>query len=164
MQAVVDTLLGLGIPREEIRTSRLSAHPVYDQRNPGVVQGYQASNAVQVKLRNLDQVGSVVDTVTGAGANRVDGISFAVEQIEAPKGQARGLAMQNARAKADQLAGLVGLRIVGIKAIQEADAVSNPPHPQAARSDTFGAAAPPPPVEPGTQEVGTQVTVTYIME
>ena len=65
-------LLGLGIPRDDIRTSRLSAHPVYDQRNPGVVQGYQASNSVQVKLRNLDQVGSVVDAVTAAGRSDTD--------------------------------------------------------------------------------------------
>ena len=164
MQAVVDTLVGLGIPREEIRTNRLSAHPVYDQRDNSVVRGYQANNSVQVKLRNLEQVGSIVDAVTAAGANRVDGISFAIDQIEAPKGQARGLAMQNARAKADQLASLAGLRVVGIKAIQESDATSNPPRPQPARADADGAAAPPPPVEPGTQEVGTQVTVTYVVE
>ena len=164
MQAVVDTLVGLGVPREEIRTTRLSAHPVYDQRDASVIRGYQASNSVQVKLRDLDQVGSIVDAVTAAGANRVDGIFFTVDQIEAPKGQARGLAMQNARAKADQLAGLAGLRVVGVKAIQESDAGSNPPRPQPARADAYGAAAPPPPVEPGTQEVGTQVTVTYVVE
>lgn len=165
MQAVVDKLLELGIPREEIRTNRLSARPVYDQRNPGVVQGYQTNNSVQVKIRNLDQVGAIVDAVTAAGANRVDGISFAVEQIETPKGQARGVAIQNARTKADQLASLTGLRVVGIKAIQESDASSNPPRPQPARADAYGAAAaPPPPVEPGTQEVSTQVTVTYIVE
>jgi uncharacterized protein len=106
-----------------------------------------------------------VDAVTAAGANRVDGISFAVDQIETPKGQARGLAMQNARAKADQLAGLAGLRVTAVKSIQDSDTSSSPPRPQPARADAYGvAAAPPPPVEPGTQEIGTQVTVTYIME
>jgi uncharacterized protein YggE len=164
MQAVVDALLGLGIPRAEIRTNRLSAHPVHDQRDPSVVRGYQANNSVQVKIRNLDQVGAIVDAVTAAGANRVDGISFAVDQIEEPKGQARGLAMQNARTKADQLASLAGLRIVGIKAIEESDPSSNPPRPQPARADAYGAAAAPPPVEPGQQEVSTQVTVTYVVE
>jgi uncharacterized protein YggE len=163
MQAVIDTLVGLGVPRDEIRTSRLSARPVYDQRDSSVIRGYQASNAVRVTLRDLTQVGQIVDAVTAAGANRVDGISFGVEQIEAPKGQARGLAMQNARTKADQLASLAGMRITGIKAIQESDA-SSTPRPQPA--DTFVApqAAAAPPVEPGTQEVRTQVTVTYIVE
>lgn len=160
MQAVVDTLVGLGIPREDIRTTRLSASPVYDQKDNTVIRGYRASSSVQVKIRQLDRVGAIVDAVTAAGANRVEGVSFAVEDIEAPKSQARAQAMQNARAKADQLASLAGLRIVGIKSIEEADASSSPVRaaPQAA------AAAPAPPVEPGTQEVRTQVTVVYLVE
>lgn len=162
MQAVIDTLLGLGVPRSDIRTSRLAAGPVYDQRDSSVVRGFRADNGVQVKLRDLERVGSVVDAVTAAGANRVDGVSFAVDQQEAPKAQARALAVQNARAKADQLAGLAGMRVTGVKAIQDADATPMlaRPMPMAARAD----AAPAPPVEPGTQEVGTQVTITYVME
>jgi uncharacterized protein YggE len=165
MQAVVDTLVGLGVPRDDIRTNRLSTSPVYDPKNNSVIQGYRAANSVQVKLRQLDQVGAIVDAVTAAGANRVDGLSFAVENLEEPKGQARGLAMQNARAKADQLASLAGLRVVSVKSIEEADPTSTPVRPQAAaaRSDAY-AAAPPPPVEPGTQEVQTQVSVTYVVE
>lgn len=165
MQAVVDTLIGLSVSRDDIRTNRLSASPVYDPRNNSVIQGYRASNSVQVKLRQLDQVGAVVDAVTSAGANRVDGLSFAIDNIEPPKNQARALALQNGRAKADQLASLAGLRIVGIKSIEEADPSAPTPRPQpaAARSDTY-AAAPAPPVEPGTQEVRTQVAVTYIVE
>jgi|SRR4051794_20601768 uncharacterized protein YggE len=165
MQAVVDTLVGLGISRDDIRTNRLSASPVYDPKNTSVIQGYRAANSVQVKLRQLDQVGALVDAVTAAGANRVDGLSFAIDNLDEPKGQARGLAMQNARVKADQLASLAGMRIVGIKSIEEADPSATPvrAQPAAARSDAF-AAAPPPPVEPGTQEVRTQVAVTYIVE
>jgi uncharacterized protein len=164
MQAVIDTLTGLGISRDDIRTNRLSAHPVYDPKDNSVIQGYRAANSVQVKLRQLDQVGAIVDAVTAAGANRVDGLSFAVENLEEPKGQARGLAMQNARTKADQLAGLAGMRIVGIKSIEESDPSAPPvrPQPAAARTDAYAAA--PPPVEPGTQEVRTLVTVTYIVE
>jgi uncharacterized protein len=165
MQAVIDTLVGLGVSRDDIRTNRLSASPVFDPKNNSVIQGYRAANSVQVKLRQLDQVGAVVDAVTAAGANRVDGLSFAVDNIEPPKGQARAQALHNGRAKADQLASLAGLRIVGIKSIEEADPSAPTPRPQpaAARSDAY-AAAPPPPVEPGTQEVRTQVSVTYIVE
>ena len=163
MQAVIDTLLGLGVPREEIKTSRLSANPVYDQRDNTIIRGYRASSAVQVRLTQLDRVGAIVDAVTAAGANRVEGISFAVEQLEAPKGQARALAMQNARTKADQLASLAGMRVVSVKAIQESDASSDTPRPMPAAAYASPAAAPPP-VEPGTQEIRTRVTVTYIME
>jgi uncharacterized protein YggE len=165
MQSVIDTLVGLGISRDDIHTSRLSANPVYDQRNNSVITGYRATNSVQVTLRDLDQVGPTVDAVTAAGANRVDGVSFAVENIEAPKNQARAQAMQNARAKADQLADLAGVHVVGIKSIEESDASATPLRgtPQA-MAPTAAAAAPAPPVEPGTQEVRTQVRVTFIVE
>ena len=165
MQAVIDTLVGLGVARDDIKTSRLSANPIYDQRDNSVIRGYRANNAVQVKVVQIDQVGPIVDAVTASGANRVEGVSFGIDQIETPKGQARALAMQNARTKADQLAGLAGMRIVGIKAIQESDASSNTPVAQpadAAFAAPAGRAAPP--VEPGTQEVRTQVNVTYIVE
>lgn len=163
MQAVIDGLLGLGIPREDIKTNRISASPVYDQRDNTQIRGYRASNSVQVKLRELDRVGPIVDAITAAGANRVDGLAFSVEKIEEPKNQARALAMQNARVKADQLAALAGMRVVGIKSIVESDASSQPVQfaaPVAARAE----AAPAPPVEPGTQEIRTQVSVTYIIE
>jgi uncharacterized protein YggE len=162
MQAVIDTLIGLGVPREEIKTNRLSVNPVYDPQDNSVVRGYRANNSVQVTLHNLDQVGSVVDAVTAAGANRVNGVSFSVDDLEAPKAQARALAVQNARVKADQLAGLAGMRITAVKSMEESDGTSTPVRPQAmaARAE----AAPPPPVEPGSQEVRTQVNVTYIME
>jgi uncharacterized protein YggE len=82
MQAVVDTLTGLGISRDDIRTSRLSASPIYDQMDASIIRGYRADNSVQVKLRQIDQVGAIVDAITSAGANRVDGLSFAVDNLE----------------------------------------------------------------------------------
>lgn len=167
MRAVVDTLTGLGIPRDDIRTNQLSTSPIYDQKDRSILQGFRATNSVQVKLRQLGQVGAVVDAVTAAGANRVDRLVFTVDTIEEPKNQARALAMQNARAKANQLASLAGVRIVGVKAVQESDASSIPQPPMQAitASEPYAAsAAPPPPVEPGTQEVRTQVAVTYIVE
>lgn len=161
MQAVIDTLIAQGVPREEIKTSRLSASPIYDPKDNTVISGYRANNSVQVKLRDLDRVGGIVDAVTAAGANRVEGVTFSVDEQEAPKGQARTLAVQNARTKADQLAGLAGLRVTAVKAMEEADATSSPvrAQPMAARAESAA-----PPVEPGTQEVRTQVSVTYIME
>jgi hypothetical protein len=165
MQSVINTLTGLGISSDDIRTSRLSASPVTDPRNNAVITGYRASNGVQVTVRDLDRVGAIVDAATSAGANRVDGVTFAVENVEAPKSQARAQAMQSARAKADQLAGLAGVHVVGIKSIQESDASATPVRfqPQAAVA-AAPAAAPAPPVSPGTQEVQTEVQVTYIVQ
>ena len=165
MQAVVDALLAQGVARDDVRTSRLSVGPVYDPRDASQLRGYRAANSVQVKLRDLGRAGAIVDAVTAAGANRVDGISFAVDDPTGPKDQARAQALANARAKADQLASLAGVRIVGVKAISESDASSRPmPAERAAPAALAAPAAAPPPVEPGTQEVRTQVSVTYLVE
>jgi uncharacterized protein len=162
MQAVIDTLLAQGVAREDIRTTRLGVTPIYDQRDNSILRGYRVVNSVQAKLRDLGLVGQVVDAATAAGANRVEGISFEVEDLAGYKDQARGLAMANARAKADQLAGLAGVRIVGVKSIVESDAAATPV--RAVRSDVEAAPAAAPPVEPGQQEVRTQVSVTFIVE
>jgi len=163
MQAVVDTLLGSSIAHEDIRTTRLGITPVYDQRDNTILRGYRVTNGVQAKLRDLGAVGQIVDAATAAGANRVDGVAFGVDDMTPFKDQARALAMSNARAKADQLAGLAGVRVVGVKSIAESDATSPPVRVQPLAAPQPAAAAPPPPVEPGQQEVRTQVTVTFIV-
>ena len=164
MQAVVDALLAQGVGRDDVRTSRLNVGPVYDPRDASQLRGYRAANSVQVKLRDLGRAGAVIDAVTAAGANRVDGIAFAIDDPTGPKDQARAQAMANARAKADQLASLAGMRIVGVKAISESDASARPVQAEQRAAPAALAAAPPPPVEPGTQEVRTQVSVTYLVE
>ena len=163
MQAVVDTLLASGVARDDIRTSRLSVSPVYDQRDNTLLRGYRVANSVQAKLRDLDRVGQVVDAATAAGANRVEGISFAVDDQTPHKDRARALAMDNARVKADQLAGLAGMRVVGIKSIAESDPTATPVRAVPAAAPAPAQAAPPPPIEPGQQEVRTQVAVTFIL-
>ncbi len=164
MQAVIDALLAQGVAREDIRTGRLSISPIYDNRDGGQIRGYRAANLVQVKIRDLNRIGTIVDTVTAAGANRVEGISFAVENLAPPKDRARAEALANARAKAEQLASLAGVRIVGVKSIVEADPAARPvPIAREAAMPMGAAAAAPTPVEPGTQEVQTQVSVTYVV-
>jgi uncharacterized protein len=165
MQAVVDALLAQGVARDDVRTSRLSVGPVYDNRDASQIRGYRAANAVQAKLRDLGRVGAVVDAATAAGANRVDGIGFAIDDPTRAKDQARAEAMANARAKADQLAALAGVRVVGVKAIVESDPVARPvPMAREAAAMPAAASAPQTPVEPGTQEIRTQVSVVYVVE
>ena len=165
MQAVVDALVAQGVARDDIRTSRLGVKPVYDNRDASQLRGYRAMSSVLVTVRDLSRVGAIVDAVTAAGANRVDGISFAIDNPEPRKDRARALALANARAKAEQLASLAGLRIVGVQSIAEADPAVRPvPTARDAVAPAALAAAPPPSVEPGTQEVRTQVSVVYLVE
>jgi hypothetical protein len=164
MRTVIDTMAGMSVARADMRTARLSISPVYDQRDASRLRGYQVSNVVRAKLRDLNAIGPIVDAVSAAGANRVDGISFDVEDLTPVKNQARALALANARQKADQLAALSGVRIVGVKSIVESDAGVSPVRFERATALAAPAAGGPPPIEPGTQEVRTHLAVTYLVE
>lgn len=163
MQSVIDAVVAQGIPREDIKTRSINITPEYDQQLRTRIRGYRVSSSVQVQIRNVSAAGQIIDAAVTAGANRVDGISFSVADQTPFKDQARAMAMANARQKADQLASLAGMRVVGVKAIAESDATSTP-----VRAERTVAAAPagaaPPPVEPGEQEIRTQVQVTFIIE
>lgn len=162
MQAVIQTLVAYGVAREDIRTTRLSVNPEYDQRDRTILRGFRVTNNVQAKLRDIDRAGQVIDAVVASGANRVNGVTFSLDNQVPFKDQARALAVANARAKADQLAALVGMSVVGVKSIVESDAVSTPVRAAPAAAPAEAVAAPTP-VEPGEQEVRTMVTVVFIL-
>jgi uncharacterized protein len=162
MQAVIDAVVAQGVPREDIKTRSINITPEYDQQQRTSIRGYRVSPSIQVEISNVSAAGQIIAAAVAAGANRVDGISFSVADQTPLKDQARAMAMTNARQKADQLASLAGMRVTAVKSISESDATSTPVRAERAVSAAPAAAAPP--VEPGEQEVRTQVSVTYIIE
>ncbi|WP_437638487.1 SIMPL domain-containing protein [Sorangium sp. So ce854] len=123
---------------------------------------YQVSNTVTVVIRNLDQVGAVLDTVVAAGANNVWGVSFGLDKTDALEAQAREKAIADARSRAEALARLQGVslgRVVAISEIVE----SGPVHGRMAMaSAAYGDAGTP--VAPGEVQLGTQVKVVYALD
>src|SRR4051812_30541524 len=80
MGKVLLALKGAGIDEKDFQTSRLSLQPQYapNRSGPNAVVGYQASNRVTVKLRDLTKVASIIDPRVGAGAKNIGGIIFMV--------------------------------------------------------------------------------------
>src|SRR5690606_20487530 len=77
--AVLGALTGSGIPRESIRTTRLSIQPDYDYREGGrTLLGYVVTNSVEVRTTKLDDLGTVIDRAVAAGGNltRLDSLRF----------------------------------------------------------------------------------------
>ncbi len=117
MQSVIDAIVAQGVAREDIKTRSINISTEYDQQDRTRIRAYRVSSSVQVQIRNVSTTSQVIDAAVAAGANRVDGISFAVADQTPFKDQARALAMADARRKADQLASLAGMRVVAVKAI-----------------------------------------------
>jgi hypothetical protein len=163
MDAVVQALLGLGIDEKDIQTTNLSLNARNDWNSePPTIIGWEAQNTVTVTVRDISLVGDVVDTTVGAGANQINGISFRVEDPTAAQELARTAAVEDARAKADQLATAAGVEIVGVVSITESGGQQPQPLYMDRAEVAFAAAdAAPTPVLPGEIELAVNVFIQY---
>ena len=158
--ALVDTLKGLGVAEEDIRTSGLSLYPTYGNNNE--ITGYQGSVNVDVTVHEIASVGALLDGVRGFVGPELTlgGISFSYEDPEAVLAQARSAAIENARVRAGQYAEAAGGEVGGIVRIVE----SSVPTPVFARDFAVAEAAGADasiPVQPGTQELAVDVSVVF---
>ena len=162
MAAVIARIKALGIAERDIQTTgiNLGAQYDYDQATQRpVFRGYQASNRVAVKLRDIQKTGRVLDALVVAGATDLSGPDWAIADDTAARSQARKAAMATARAQAMEyakLAGYSGLRLLEISENSSA----RPPMPMM-RVQAMAEAKDATPVQPGMVEAGVTVTVKF---
>lgn len=166
MDAVIQALLDAGIAEADIQTANLSLNPIYDwDDNPPNIVGWEATNIVNITVRDVSQVGDVVDAATAAGATNVNGITFRLEDSTEAEATARNEAVANAEAKAQQLAAAAGVNIIAVVTIDEVDAQEPPPIFFSRAEAAFDtAAAAPTPVLPGEVEISVNVNIQYEIE
>ncbi len=161
MSALTQALRRAGVAERDIQTSNLSVNPqyVYVENQPPRLSGYQANNTVNARVRNLANVGRVIDGAVGAGGNTVNGISFSHADPDTKLGAARRNAVAAARARANLYAEAFGLRVHRVIAISEGGGYSPPiPMPVFARGMVAEAATP---VSPGEITTSVSVSVTF---
>lgn len=170
MNRVVAALKAAGIADKDIQTSGLNLNPLYAQpvvgpngqvesQEPRII-GYQVTNQVNVRQRNLAQFGKVLDTLVAAGANQINGPSFELENSDSAMDEARTAAMAKARQRAELYAKAAGLKVKRIISISEGGGYS-PPMPVVYAKMAMAEAAPTP-VAPG--EVGLVANVAVQFE
>ena len=162
MAAVLEALDGAKVERKDVQTSQLTINPVYDNPDdgsPSKVIAYQASNMVTVKVREVASLGSIVDAVTAAGANRLYGIGFDVADPKPALDEARKQAVADAQRKAELFATAAGVRLGALLSLSEGGNGGGPV-PVFARADMAKAA----PVEAGTVSVSADVSLVYAIE
>ncbi len=119
--AAVRTTAGSSV---EIKTSDYILQPQYDYRDnrlPKIV-GYNARNSVIVTMTDLQGVGAVIDAASRAGANSIEGISFALKQTSPARGQALAEATQQAMNKANSIAQALGGHV--LRVVEESEAAT----------------------------------------
>src|SRR3546814_1726126 len=98
MNKVMAAIKAAGIAEKDIRTSGISVNPQYKygDNQPPTITGYQASNTVSIKVREIDKLGEVLDALVASGDNQVNGPSFEIDQPEAVYDEARRAAIATA--------------------------------------------------------------------
>jgi uncharacterized protein len=131
MTATIEALKKAGVAARDIQTRSIQLSPQYRYTDgqPPVLTGYQASNNVSLRLRDLARAGSVLDALVAAGANQINGPDLSVDQPEGALDEARTAALATARARAELYAKAAGLRVARIVAISETGGGEAPVRP-----------------------------------
>ena len=161
MTAVMAAIKDRGITERDMQTSRLSLQPQYDPNKAGPARllGFQVTNQLTVKIRDIDRLPSILDHAIAAGANEMSGIEFEVSGESKLLDQVRDEAVADARRKAELYAKAAGAKLGRVVAITE-EGAPTPPRPLAAMRAGAGAV----PVAPGEQTLRALVTVSYELE
>jgi uncharacterized protein len=161
MDAVVAALRDAGIGADDLRTEQVSVYPRTSDDGSAIV-GYEATNTVGVTIRDLDRAGATVDAAVAAGANQVYGPSLTLSDAKAHYRAAVEAAFDDALTRAEAIAEHAGVSLGAPVAIVEGGGGGVAPGfdrlagAEAAAADVS--------VEPGTQEVGAMLTVTFAVE
>jgi len=112
MNRVIQSIMTLGIPQENIQTTTYTIAPIYDYVDgKQVFKGYEVTNAITVKVPDTNLVGVVIDTAVENGANRISSIQFKIDHADVYYQQALSLALHNAQMKANTIAQTLQLAV-----------------------------------------------------
>ncbi|WP_338720167.1 SIMPL domain-containing protein [Devosia sp. XK-2] len=172
MSELIAALKEAGIEARDIQTSGFSVNPNYvysDARDdlgyslPPKINGYQVSNSVTVIVRDLEELGSILDRSVTVGANTVNGVSFSVADPSELLDEARKQAFADAREKAELYAGVANATLGDLESISERQDFNSPqPYPMYARAEMASAA--PVPVEAGEMSFAITVNVSWDLD
>jgi uncharacterized protein YggE len=158
LQATLDKLHAALGTTGEIRTSGYSLQPNYQYPRDGgqpTINGYTASNTVEVTTGDLAGLGKLIDVVVSGGANRIQGVQFTVKNEAPARAQALGEAVRQARGNAEAMAAAMNMQLGRVLLLEQGEAaVTRPVLQQFAKLQT------PTPIEPGSVEVRATVTLT----
>jgi uncharacterized protein len=156
--AVISAIKNLGVDERDIQTSAFNVEPRYDYMNgQRIFRGFAVSNILKITVREVNNLGEIIDTSVRSGANIVRDINFAVENVSDYYNEALRLAIADSRRKAQAVATEVNVALNEIPIfIQEERDL-----PVSIRSVQLQALDSVTPILPGELEITSNIKVTY---
>lgn len=155
--------------KDKITTTGYSLDPYYEQRErgsgqPPKISGYIARNGVRVELRRIEAVGQLIDAATRAGANRVSGLQFTLENRAPQLREALQQAGRDAQQQAESVAAALGVHLKQVVAATTSAGPIIMPRRYEGLAMAGAESRAPTPVEPGEVTVTATLQVTYEIE
>jgi uncharacterized protein YggE len=149
------------VAERDIQTSQFNVQPEYErgprgERRPKIV-GYRVSNQVTIRVRDLTEMGKLLDMLIRTGSNQVSGISLGVSDASRVMNEARVKAIADARARAHLYAEAAGVKVGKVYAIDEQQSVFPQPGIYG-RAMEMSADVP---IAAGEQEFTATINVTF---
>lgn len=170
MAEIFAALEARNIAARDIQTNNLSISPIFARtdrpREPNLredprIIGYRVQNNVNIKIRDLDAFGAILDELVRSGANTIQNIRFGVDDPQALLDEARAAAMKDANRKATILAGAGAFSVGPIVSVTEG---GGGPIPQFRQARSFISAESAVPVAGGELTFTVNVSVSYGIE
>lgn len=165
MSRVVSALRKAGVAPRDIQTATVQLQPQYRyaDNQPPAITGYQATNSVSVRFRDVARSGAILDALVAQGANQIDGPNLSVEAADTALDEARVDAIRQARARADLYAKAAGLRVDRVLTIAESGNALPPPMPMPMVRAMRAEAADSTPIAAGEQDLTVTVSVRFLL-
>ena len=128
--SVLAVLRKLGIAEGDLGAPDVDIRPEYDYRKGQRLIGYRVTRQMTAKVRDLDRLSTVLDSVVAAGANEMQGAQMSASDPSAAEHQALTAATHAARAKAEILAEAAGVTLGGLARLEEEADFGGPPMPK----------------------------------
>lgn len=162
MNTIFAVLEELETEQRDMQTNGLSLQPLYerrnDQRQPRII-GYSARNGLNIRVRDLERLGSILDALAGAGANTINGVSFGLSDTAALMDEARRNAIRAAHERAQLYAQALDLRLGPVLSIQEGGTRTARPRAMALAEPAMEISSMP--VAQGELSLSATVTLVY---
>lgn len=171
MNAVIEAVKTEGVESKDLKTTNFSIFPRYEWYEAGefypsgrrVLVGYEVSQSLEIKIRDMEKIGDIIEKTTTAGANEIGDLQFTVDKQDEIKKQAREEAITKAKTKAKNLASQLGIKLVRISSFSETGVVPYYYGLEKAMSSGLGGGieTPSPQIETGENKIEVTVYITY---
>ena len=162
--AIKETLMAQGVDEKDIQTSSFNVYPQSDYDFQGVITRtyFAVENNVLVTVRELEDLGAILDAVAASGANNIYGVTFDVQDKSEAQSTTRELAVASARQQAEELAQAAGLQLGEIISISTYTSYPTPYYDYGiggGRMESAYASAVP--IASGQMQITSEVTMTF---